>query len=232
MGKRMGEKIMIGNENYYVVQGWMRSELHLKGNELNVFAVIHGFSQADDQWFTGSSTYLADFVGCDKGTVLDILSRLVEKNFIIKEDRVVNNVKFCKYRTNFIGRAEATRCEKDTTGGKMTPNNKDLLLLDEIINKNLNMGCEKDTTGGEITPPLHDAIVSWLKYKRERGQSYKRTGLEQLLQKIVTARTAKGEKFVIEKIEHSIASNYQGVFFDDNKPNQKKGVKVNYDTNF
>ena len=36
---------MVEKENYVVVQGWMITELGLKGNELLIYAVIHGFSQ-------------------------------------------------------------------------------------------------------------------------------------------------------------------------------------------
>ena len=40
--------------NYYSVQGWMVKDLNLKGNELAVFAIIYGFSQDNETWFTGS----------------------------------------------------------------------------------------------------------------------------------------------------------------------------------
>ena len=36
---------MVKNENYLVIQGWMITELKLKGNELLIYAIIYGFSQ-------------------------------------------------------------------------------------------------------------------------------------------------------------------------------------------
>ena len=46
------------NENYIVIQGWMRNELNLKGNELIVYALIYGFSQDEESEFTGSVAYI------------------------------------------------------------------------------------------------------------------------------------------------------------------------------
>lgn len=35
---------MVKPENYITIQGWMRTELDLKGNELNLYAIIYGFT--------------------------------------------------------------------------------------------------------------------------------------------------------------------------------------------
>lgn len=43
-GKNFVRESKVKPENFYVVQGWMISELKLKGNELNVYAIIFGFS--------------------------------------------------------------------------------------------------------------------------------------------------------------------------------------------
>ena len=34
-------------DNYINIQGWMRTDLDLKGNELLVYAIIYGFSQTE-----------------------------------------------------------------------------------------------------------------------------------------------------------------------------------------
>ena len=54
------KKSMVKNENFVVTHGWMINELNLKGNELAVYAIIYGFSQAENQFFTGTAQYLAD----------------------------------------------------------------------------------------------------------------------------------------------------------------------------
>lgn len=90
---------MIKNENYITIQGFMVNELHLKGNELLVYAIIFGFSQAKDQRFTGSLQYLAEWTNSTKQGVLKNLKSLVEKGYIIKEEKIFNGVKFCEYYT-------------------------------------------------------------------------------------------------------------------------------------
>lgn len=94
----------VNERNYIVVQGWMLTELHLKGNELLIYACIYGFSQADGQTFRGSWQYLADWTNSTKRSVANCLRSLVEKGYLEKVDKVVNGVKFCEYRaTNFTG---------------------------------------------------------------------------------------------------------------------------------
>lgn len=89
----------IKDGNYYVVQSFMVKEFKLKGLEKDVFAIIYGFSQAENQWFDGSLQYLADWTTSTKQGVLNALKSLQEKNLIIKEDIFVNGVKFVKYRS-------------------------------------------------------------------------------------------------------------------------------------
>lgn len=89
----------INRDNYIVVQGWMISELNLKGNELLIYACIYGFSQAENQVFNGSLQYLANWTNSTKQGVIKNLKSLVEKGYIQKTDKTFNGVKFCEYRT-------------------------------------------------------------------------------------------------------------------------------------
>ena len=94
----------ITSENYASLQGWMRTELGLKGNELLTFAIIYGFTQDGDSYFTGSAQYIADWCGITKRAALDILKKLSEKGMIEKREVFENSVKFCHYRCkNFAG---------------------------------------------------------------------------------------------------------------------------------
>ena len=82
------------NENFITIQGWMVNELGLKGNELIVYAIIYGFSQAENQVFNGSLQYIADWLNTSKQTVINTLKHLQEKGFIEKREKYVNGVKF------------------------------------------------------------------------------------------------------------------------------------------
>ena len=87
----------VKRENYITIQGWMLTDLKLKGNELIIYSCIYGFSQAENQVFTGSLQYLADWTNSTKQGVSKCLKSLVEKGYIKKEDKYINGVKFCEY---------------------------------------------------------------------------------------------------------------------------------------
>ena len=88
----------VNKENYVVIQGWMLTDLQLKGNELLVYACIYGFTQHGNQVFSGSWQYLADWTNSTKRGVSNSLKSLVEKGYLEKVDKVINGVKFCEYR--------------------------------------------------------------------------------------------------------------------------------------
>lgn len=79
---------MVKNENYYVVHGWMLNKLGLKGTDLQVYAIIYGFSQAERQNFTGSAIYLAEWTGSTVRTIRNSINSLQSKGLlkIIKKD--------------------------------------------------------------------------------------------------------------------------------------------------
>ena len=116
---------MISDGTYITIQGWMRTELKLSGNELIVYAIIYGFSQNKQGEFTGSAQYLADWVGCTRRTVMTILNKLVEAKLISKTEIILNNN---EKRVSY----QAERgCEKTSQGVK-----------------NFHSGCEKISQGG------------------------------------------------------------------------------------
>lgn len=80
----------------------MVKNLELKGNELIVYAIIYGFSQAEEQSFTGSLQYLADWTNSTKQGVLKNLKSLLNKGLIIKNEQSVCGVKFCEYRVTML----------------------------------------------------------------------------------------------------------------------------------
>lgn len=119
---------MIQRENYLNIQGWMITELGLSGNELLCYALIYGFCQDGQNVFSGSSTYISEWLNISKRATLDLLKRLVEKNMILKIERNVNGVKFCDYQTSGV-------VKKLQGGGEETsPHN----IEDNNLKKNLN----------------------------------------------------------------------------------------------
>lgn len=120
----------IKNENYFQVSGWMINELHLKGAELCVYAIIYGFSQSGEYQFTGSKQYLADFVGVTKRAIIDILANLVKKGVIEKREVMNGNIKRSYYKALLPSEKSSLvknlhQCNFFTdTSEKTSPNNK------------------------------------------------------------------------------------------------------------
>lgn len=74
----------VKDNNFIAIQGWMRTKLNLKGNELLVYALIYGFSQDENSRFKGSRKYIAEWCGCSLDTVDRSLSSLVNKGLLAK----------------------------------------------------------------------------------------------------------------------------------------------------
>lgn len=91
---------LIRDENYYQISGWMLNQLELKGTQLQVFAIIYGFTQDGENKFEGSINYLCEFTGASRWTVLRALNELTANELLEKEEIYRNGVKFCNYRVN------------------------------------------------------------------------------------------------------------------------------------
>ena len=89
----------VDNRNFIAIQGWMVNDLGLKGNELLVYAIIHGFSQAEGQKFEGSLQYLADWTNSSKQGIQKNLKSLIDKGLIEKTSRTVQGNNIVAYYT-------------------------------------------------------------------------------------------------------------------------------------
>ncbi len=72
---------------------------------------------------------------------------------------------------------------------------------------------------------FRQAVQDWLAYKREKQQSYGPTGLPKLLRKLEKL----GERRAIDAIEHSIASNYTGLYEPDGRHRQTDQLRNSLD---
>lgn len=64
------------------------------------------------------------------------------------------------------------------------------------------------------TVDLLEAVNDWVRYKQERRETYKETGLRSLLTQIRKAAETYGDPAVIDVIRRSMGANYQGIVFD------------------
>lgn len=116
------------DSNYITIQGWMINQLKLKGTELMAYAIIYGFSQDEQSVFSGTLGYLSECAGVSKQAMCATLKKLVEKNLIIKIEKIVNGVVLYDYKA----------VQKTLTPIKETlmPPIKETLTVQDIYNNN------------------------------------------------------------------------------------------------
>lgn len=101
---------------YVNIQSFMVNELHLSGNALIIYAVIYGFSQDGDSWFTGSRSYLAAWCQASKSTVSRNLETLCADGLIERRERTESGVLLVDYRV-VRGTQNEQGCTQNEQGG-------------------------------------------------------------------------------------------------------------------
>lgn len=229
--------------NYVVIQGWMCNELELKGNELLVFALIHGFSQDGVSKFHGTRQYIADTFNISRPTVDKALQSLVEKQYIKKEgfDDFVNpNI----YWVNFeVVKKLYMGCKETLHGGcketlhnkdnKQTINKQDILSKDNISTE-FSFGKQKPKKESLYTKcvslidnktddkQIRSLLINWLNMILEK---YKLRG------KVLYVNVFKGKLNMLDKydtkdwkeiIEYNLQRGYEGFYPISNYVNHDK----------
>ena len=247
---------MIKDENYVSIQGWMINSLKLKGNELIIYALIYGFTQDGEQWFEGSRQYLAEWCNSTKQGVQKNLKSLVEKGYLIKEDVVINNVKFCKYKSNLdaIHSSEQslpTQATKFTGGSKQScpppskqslPNNININNIDNNIDnkkvsKKEKAPEKKSFSFDEIIDSYTDneelrmELKEHLKTRKSKKATMTNRAIELSLNKLDKISSSDDEK--IQIVQNAIMSGWTTFYplkNNDNKPTnsyQEQRVTIN-----
>ena len=72
-------------------------------------------------------------------------------------------------------------------------------------------------SGRSFTEPVIETLCDWIKYKNEKRQGYKATGLKNLLSQVENKLKEITEDQVIFAITESMACNYQGIIWDKAK---------------
>lgn len=161
-------------ENYLTIQGFMIKDLHLKGNELLVYALIYGFSQEEHCKFTGSLSYIAEWISSSNQTVINTLKSLIEKGLIIKEQKTVNNILVNEYKvfTELKENIEPQKEKKEKKQKEFTPPTIEEVkeyfesrnLLESTAQRFYDYytaGCWKDGKGNRIKNWKQKVIAVW-----------------------------------------------------------------------
>lgn len=203
----MGTKL-----GYIVILPWMREDLDLKGNELLVYALIHGFSQEAQGCFFGSLEYISKACGCSRGTTIGTLKNLQSKGLLKKRELIENNVKICQYTAITGGSAKIELPVQKLDGGsaKIELGGSAEIAPNKTINDN-----KKIVKGAAplILPfssdkfrETWDALCGEKEWKKKSENALRLT-----LKKL----GRYDEAFAIELMERAIEKGWKGVVFDD-----------------
>lgn len=100
-------------------------------------------------------------------------------------------------------------------GHSQTANDYKSKVKESKVNKTPYIPPQGETGFGD---ELQSAFESWIRYKIEKRQPYKQTGLKSLITEIRNNANRYGEKEVADLITQCMASNWQGIIFDRLKP--------------
>lgn len=90
----------VSSSDWFKVQGWMVTDLHLRLGELATYALVHTFTRPKEgKLYTGGVPYLAEFLGVHPDTAREYLHNLADKGLIVPVKGDVNGVPFIHYKT-------------------------------------------------------------------------------------------------------------------------------------
>lgn len=150
----------VKSDNYMTIQGFMRTDLGLKGNELMIYAIIYGFSQSERQWYTGSRQYLADWTGCTARTVQTVLDKLTDEGLIVKRKGRKNGAVYCDYQTVFksenISLSESEKISLKKVKKFHSQKGKNFTLKSEKISHHNIEHIKEDNNNTYLSEPVRD----------------------------------------------------------------------------
>lgn len=201
---------------YIVILPWMREDLDLKGNELLVYALIHGFSQETQGCFFGSLEYISRACGCGRNTTIRTLKALLDQGLLRKREFTENNVKVCQYTAITGGSAKMGLPVPKWDGGsakmglggsaEIAPNNK-------TIDDNKSITKCKGTRPPLILPFSSDKFIeTWNALCEEKNWKGK---TQKALQLTLNKLGRYHEDFAVELMEKTIENGWKGVVFSD-----------------
>ena len=125
--------------SYVVIQAFMVNDLHLKGNELIVYATIYGFSQDGSHWFYGTRGYLAEWCGAKRETVDRCIKSLMEKGFIERRDVEEHGHVSVQYRATKNVQGTQIFSTTPSKTGTPTPKIEHINKIEQSNTKNKNI---------------------------------------------------------------------------------------------
>lgn len=125
-------KSIIQDGSFINIQSFMVKDLHLKGNELMLYAIIWGFSQDGTSAFKGSLQYLMEWTNSTKQGVLKALKSLQDKGYIQKSDVNANGRRFCDYFVTKFNTGKQSLPKVNSVDNKVNIVDQKVNLVDDL----------------------------------------------------------------------------------------------------
>lgn len=159
----MAKQIKVREDNYFAVQGWMVTELKLKGNALMLYAIIYGFSQTTNTAFTGSVDYLCEWLGgVSRPTVINTLDNLVKQGLLTKSSTTKGALIYNSYTA--LRPSKKILPDEDPTSKKTLPDTSKNFLLNKDSKDNIEKSISKEMEGKAPKKKSYSTILDEVKH--------------------------------------------------------------------
>ena len=191
----MAKQIKVREDNYFAVQGWMVTELKLKGNALMLYAIIYGFSQTTNTAFTGSVDYLCEWLGgVSRPTVINTLDNLVKQGLLTKSSTTKGALIYNSYTA--LRPSKKILSDEDPTSKKTLPDTSKNFLLNKDSKDNIEKSISKEMEGkapkkrsystileDPVNKFVKEALSKFIQYCRGKNYTPKVTTVEKFASK-------------------------------------------------
>ena len=206
----------IQDENYYIIHGWIKNRLGLKGTKKDIYAIIYGFSQDGESEFTGSVKYLAEWLDISRPTVIKALQELTESGLLVKRVEMINGVQFNRYKATLQGVKNFYGGSKEILQG----GSKEILPDKDIIDNDLNKyilsikgmsNCKKIIIESGFDEAVQQSIYEFIKMRKLIKKPLTDRALTNILTRLKSL--SNGDNKTADKIlNQSIENAWQGIY--------------------
>ena len=170
-------KSIIQDGSFINIQSFMVKDLHLKGNELMLYAIIWGFSQDGTSAFKGSLQYLMEWTNSTKQGVLKALKSLQDKGYVQKSDVNANGRRFCDYSVTKFNTGKQSLSKVNSVDNKVNIVDQKVNLVDDLgkqslphnIVDNIENNIE-DSISVEASPTTEPTTTTQKEVKHKHGE--------------------------------------------------------------
>lgn len=200
----MAKQIKVREDNYFAVQGWMVTELKLKGNALMLYAIIYGFSQTTNTAFTGSVDYLCEWLGgVSRPTVINTLDNLVKQGLLTKSSTTKGALIYNSYTA--LRPSKKILFDEDPTSKKTLPDTSKNFLLNKDSKDNIEKSISKEMEGKapkkkSYSTILEDPVNKFVKEALSKFIQYCRG--KNYTPKVIVIVPILSEGIVVEKTQY------------------------------